>query len=227
MPTLRFIGHSAFTLEGDGKSLLIDPFVSGNPVATISADDLNPTTILVTHGHDDHVGDAVAIAKRTGAPVISIVEVANMLAGQGAPKTVDPNYGGTAQFDGGSVKLVPAWHTSAHSSTGAVGQPAGMVVRFGGKTVYFAGDTSLFLDMQLIGDEELDVAVLPIGDHYTMGPKDAVRAVKFLRPRFVVPCHYNTFPALQQDAAAFKKQVEEETAAKVVILEPGSSWEIE
>ena len=227
MTTLRWIGHSAFTLAADDKLLAIDPFITGNPSATISADDISPTTILVTHGHDDHVGDAPALAQRTGAPVIAIVEVAGLIAKLGAPTTLDPNYGGTVQFDGGSVKLTPAWHTSTHSSSGPVGQPAGMVVRFGGKTIYFAGDTCLFLDMQLIGDEELDVAVIPIGGHYTMDPIDAVRAVKFLRPRFVVPCHYNTFPALQQDAEAFKKNVEEATATKAIVLEPGGAWEVE
>ena len=227
MTTLRWIGHSAFTLAADDKLLAIDPFITGNPSATIAVDDLNPTTILVTHGHDDHVGDAPALAQRTGAPVIAIVEVAGLIAKLGAPTTLDPNYGGTVQFDGGSVKLTPAWHTSTHSSSGPVGQPAGMVVRFGGKTIYFAGDTCLFLDMQLIGDEELDVAVIPIGGHYTMDPIDAVRAVKFLRPRFVVPCHYNTFPALQQDAEAFKKNVEEATATKAIVLEPGGAWEVE
>ena len=227
MTTLCWIGHSAFTLAADDKLLVIDPFITGNPSATISADDISPTTILVTHGHDDHVGDAPALAHRTGAPVIAIVEVAGLIAKLGAPTTLDPNYGGTVQFDGGSVKLTPAWHTSTHSSSGPVGQPAGMVVRFGGKTIYFAGDTCLFLDMQLIGDEELDVAVIPIGGHYTMDPIDAVRAVKFLRPRFVVPCHYNTFPLLHQDAEAFKKNVEEATAAKVIVLEPGGSWDVE
>lgn len=226
MTTLRWIGHSTFTLAADDKLVAIDPFITGNPAATISADDVTPTTILVTHGHEDHVGDTVALAKRSGAPVIAIVEVARMLAAQGV-QTMDPNYGGTAQFDGGAVKLVPAWHTSSYGDKGEVGQPAGMVVRFGGKVVYFAGDTCLFLDMQLIGDEELDVAVIPIGDHYTMGPADAARAVKFLRPKYVVPCHYNTFPAIQQDAEAFKKLVEEQTAAKVVVLQPGESWDIE
>jgi L-ascorbate metabolism protein UlaG (beta-lactamase superfamily) len=227
LATLRWIGHSAVTLTADDKLVAIDPFITGNPSATISADELSPTTILVTHAHDDHVGDTVALAQRTGAPVVAIVELAAMLAKLGAPTTIDPNYGGTAQFDGGSVKLVPAWHTSSHSSTGEVGHPAGMIVRFGGKTIYFAGDTCLFLDLQLIGDEELDVAVLPIGGHYTMDPTDAVRAVKFLRPRFVLPCHYNTFPAIEQDAHAFKTKVEEETSAKVIVLEPGGAWDVE
>ena len=227
MTTLRFIGHAAFTLAADDKLVAIDPFITGNPAAAITAADITPTTILVTHGHDDHVGDAVTLSKRAGAPIIAIIELAAALEREGAATTINPNYGGTARFDGGSVKLTPAWHTSSYSKAGEVGNPAGMVVRFGGKTTYFAGDTALFLDMQLIGDEELDVAVIPIGDHFTMGPSDAVRAVKYLRPRFVVPCHYNTFPVIQQDVAAFKQQVEEQTPARVIVLEPGASWEIE
>jgi L-ascorbate metabolism protein UlaG (beta-lactamase superfamily) len=225
MTTLRLLGHSAFELTADEKNVLIDPFITGNPVATASASDLNPTTILVTHGHADHVGDTVDIARRTKAPVFAIVELASYLGEQGLAAT-GFNLGGTAAFDGGSAKLVPAWHTSAYEDGRYVGIQAGMVVRFGGKTVYFAGDTSLFLDMQLIGDEDLDVAVIPIGDFYTMGPKDAVRAVKFLRPKTVIPCHYNTFPPIQQDAAAFKEQVEEHTSAKCVVLAPGENWDI-
>jgi L-ascorbate metabolism protein UlaG (beta-lactamase superfamily) len=225
MPTLRFIGHSAFLLEGDGQTIAIDPFISGNPVATIAADDVSPTTILLTHGHADHVGDAVALSKRTGAPIYAIVELAGWLGKQGV-QAVGFNHGGTAQFDGGSVKLVPAWHTTNLHEGVYIGQPAGMVVRFGGKTIYFAGDTCLFLDMQLIGDEGLDLAVIPIGDFYTMGPADALRAVKFLRPRTVVPCHYNTFPPIAQDAEAFKTQVEEQTDAKVQVMKPGDRWEI-
>ncbi|RIK47127.1 MAG: metal-dependent hydrolase [Chloroflexi bacterium] len=225
MTTIQFLGHSAFTLAADDKLVAVDPFLSGNPKATMSADDLNPTAILVTHGHADHIGDTVSIARRTGAPVFGIVELAGYLGGQGIEAT-GFNLGGTASFDGGSVKLVPAWHSSCPGDGQYVGTQAGMVVRFGGKTVYFAGDTCLFLDMQLIGDEELDIAVLPIGDFYTMGPKDAVRAVKFLRPKFVIPCHYNTFPPIEQDAAEFKKQVEEQTSTKCVVLQPGESWEI-
>jgi L-ascorbate metabolism protein UlaG (beta-lactamase superfamily) len=224
--TLRYIGHSAFTLECDGKTIAIDPFITGNPSATIAAEDIEPSVILVTHAHDDHVGDTVKIADRTGATVVAQVELAGFLAKKGC-ETITPNYGGTAQFDGGTVKLTPAWHTSAHSEGGPLGQPAGMVIRFGGKTIYHAGDTALFLDMQLIGDEGIDVAILPIGDFFTMGPDDALRAVKFLRPKVVIPSHYNTFPPIQQDAAKFKEQVEANTQAKCVVLQPGESWTVE
>ncbi|MEX2314629.1 MAG: metal-dependent hydrolase, partial [Thermomicrobiales bacterium] len=163
---------------------------------------------------------------RTGAPVVAQVELAAFLAKKGC-ETITPNYGGTAKFDGGTVKLTPAWHTSTHSEGGPLGQPAGMIVRFAGKAIYHAGDTALFLDMQLIGDEGIDVAIIPIGDFFTMGPDDAVRAVKFLRPKVVIPSHYNTFPPIQQDAQEFKKAVEEATSAKCVVLAPGESWVVE
>jgi len=224
--TLHYIGHSAFTLECDNKVIAIDPFITGNPAATIQPEEIEPTVILVTHAHDDHVGDTVKLAARTGATVVAQVELAGFLASKGC-ETLTPNYGGTAQFDGGSVKLTLAWHTSTHSEGGPLGQPAGMIVRFGGKTFYFAGDTALFLDMQLIGDEGIDVAILPIGDYFTMGPDDALRAVKFVRPKVVIPCHYNTFPPIQQDAASFKTKVEEDTQAKCVVMQPGETWTVE
>lgn len=224
--TIHYIGHSAFTLEYDDKVIAIDPFITGNPAATIKAEDIAPTTILVTHAHDDHVGDTVKLADRTGAPVVAQVELAGFLASKGC-ETVTPNYGGTASFDGGTVKLTPAWHTSSHSEGGPLGQPTGMIIRAAGKTIYHAGDTALFLDMQLIGDEGIDVAIIPIGDYFTMGPDDAVRAVKFLRPKVVIPSHYNTFPPIQQDVQEFKKKVEEATNARCIVLAPGESWTVE
>lgn len=228
MPTLRYIGHSAFVLEGEGNVVAIDPFISGNPAATISADEINPTTILLTHAHNDHVGDSVELSKRTGAPIIATFELATYLGSKGA-ETIGANHGGTVKFAGGSVKLTPAWHTSSYQEGDtfvAPGIPAGMIVTFAEKKFYFAGDTCLFLDMQLIGEEGIDVAVLPIGDNFTMGPTDAIRAAKFLRPKVVIPCHYNTFPAIEQDTDEFKKKLEEETSAKAVILQPGETWEV-
>lgn len=228
MPTLRYIGHSAFTLEAEGNVIAIDPFITGNPSATISADEINPNVILITHAHNDHVGDAVALAQRTKAPIITVVELANYLAMKGV-ETIGANHGGTVQFAGGSVKFTPAWHSSAYTDGDQVvapGVPAGMIVTFAEKTIYFAGDTCLFLDMQLIGEEGIDVAVLPIGDHFTMGPADGVRAAKFLRPKVVIPCHYDTFPPIKQDPQEFKKTLEEETSAKAVILQPGETWEV-
>ena len=229
MPTLTYIGHAAFMLEEGDNLVLIDPFISGNPVAKHSADQLSPRTILLTHAHNDHVGDTIEIAKRTGATVIATFELGEWLQGQGVTGAIDANHGGTVQFEGGSVKLTQAWHTSSYThgdNVVAVGIPAGLVVRFGGRTIYFAGDTALFGDMRLIGDEGLDVAVLPIGDHYTMGPDDAVRAAEFLNVPTVIPCHYNTFDLIRQDDQEFKRQVEARTSSKVVLLEPGASHEL-
>jgi L-ascorbate metabolism protein UlaG (beta-lactamase superfamily) len=222
---LTYYGHSAFRLDDGEQAVLIDPFISGNPVATVAADDINARTILLTHAHNDHVGDTIAIAQRNGATVIATAELASWLGSQGVEHAVGANHGGTVQFTSGSTKFVPAWHTSSYSTADGVvapGVPAGHVVRFGGKTIYFAGDTCLFLDMQLIGEEGLDVAVLPIGDHFTMGIKDAARAANILGAPTVIPCHYNTFPPIRQDAGEFARLVESQGNAKVLVLTPGS-----
>ena len=230
MVTIRYLGHSAFALDADDRQVLIDPFLSGNRHAAAQPDEFNPVAILLTHAHADHVGDTVEIAKRTGCDVISTFELGVFLGGKGI-NAIPGNHGGTIKFDGGSVKLVPAWHTSSYDGEEgqflAPGVPAGLVVRFGGSTIYFAGDTCLFGDMALIAEEGLDVAVVPIGDHFTMGPKDAVRAVQLLKPRVVIPCHYNTFPPIEQDPEAFKHDVEEHTRANCVVLQPGQSHRVD
>lgn len=227
MLTISYLGHSAFALEADGRQVLVDPFLSGNPKASAKPDDFNPVAILLTHAHDDHVGDTVEIAKRAKATTVSTFELGVWLGHQGVEGAIAANHGGTVAFEGGTVKLTPAWHTSSYGENFvAPGVPAGLMVRFGGRTVYFAGDTCLFGDMALIGDEGLDVAVVPIGDLFTMGPDDAVKAVKFLHPKLVIPCHYNTFPAIEQDADAFKKAVESETKAKCAPLQPGQSLQV-
>jgi len=226
---LTWYGHSAFKLEAEGRAVLIDPFISGNPVATVNAEDVNAGTILLTHAHNDHVGDTVEIAKRNDAHVIATAELAAWIGSQGVTNAVGANHGGTVAFDGGSTKFVPAWHTSSYATDDgdvAPGVPAGHVVRFGGKTTYFAGDTALFLDMQLIGEEELDIAVIPIGDHFTMGPKDAARAAGLLQAGTVIPCHYNTFPPIRQDPDQFKSAVESTTASTVLIVEVGVPVEL-
>lgn len=228
MTRLHYIGHSAFELSDGNVSVLIDPYISGNPSTTEKAANFSPQTILLTHAHNDHVGDAVEISKRTGAPIFATYELATYLGSKGG-NGVGANHGGTVAFEGGTAKFVPAWHTSSYfdgENFVAPGIPAGLIVRFGGKTIYFAGDTCLFGDMKLIGEEGLDLAVLPIGDNFTMGPKDAIRAVKFLEPKLVIPCHYNTFPPIVQDADAFKEQVESQTSAKCAPLKPGESIEL-
>ena len=218
---IHYIGHAAFELSDGATTVLIDPFITGNPSATVTADELSPDVILLTHGHGDHYGDVVPIAKRTGATVVAITEIAHELQEEGLADVRDPNYGGTVRFDWGSVKLVPAWHTST-TPKGTASPPAGLIVEFAGKTVYHLGDTSLFGDLELIGRRHaIDVALVPIGGHYTMDREDAVEAVRMLAVAQVIPCHYNTFPPIQADAEAFKADVESSTAAEVIVLSPG------
>jgi len=221
---IRFLGHAAFELRDGDTSVLIDPYLTENPKAAVAADDLSPQAILLTHGHFDHIGDTAAIAKRTGADVVAIVEIAHELSGTGIESTHDPNLGGTVALDWGSVKLVPAWHTST-TPRGTANVPAGLVVRMGGKTIYHLGDTALFSDMQLIGKREapIDVALMCIGGHYTMDRHDAVEAARLIGARQIVPCHYNTFPPIETDVEAFKSEVEGAGAGEVVVLEPGET----
>ncbi|HEY3945757.1 MAG TPA: metal-dependent hydrolase [Solirubrobacteraceae bacterium] len=219
---IRFLGHACFELSDGSDTVLIDPFLSGNPKAAIAADDAAATTILLTHGHGDHIGDTVSIAKRTGAPVVAIVELAGELEEEGV-EVHDPNLGGTVRFDWGSVKLVPAWHTST-TPKGTVNTPAGLVVNFQDTIVYHLGDTCLFSDLQLVGKRApIDVALMCIGGHYTMDSTDAVEAARLVGASTVIPCHYNTFPAIETDAEAFKSDVESATRSDVVVLEPGET----
>jgi L-ascorbate metabolism protein UlaG (beta-lactamase superfamily) len=219
---IRFLGHACFELSDGEHRVLIDPFLTGNPKAAVGADELNPTTILLTHGHADHIGDTVDIAKRSGAPVVAIVELAGEVGGEGV-QTFDPNLGGTVEFDWGSVKLVPAWHTST-TPKGTVNTPAGLVVTIGDTVVYHLGDTSLFSDLQLVGKRtQIDVALMCIGGHYTMDRHDAVDAAQLVGAGTVIPCHHNTMPSIETDAQAFKSDAESATDSKVVVLEPGET----
>src|SRR5206468_3563917 len=220
---IRFLGHACFELSDGSNRVLIDPFLSGNPKAAVSADEVNPTTILLTHGHADHIGDTVDIAKRSGAPVVAIVELANEIAEDGVD-VQDPNLGGTVKFDWGWVKLVPAWHTST-TPKGTVNTPAGLLIGIGGKTIYYTGDTALFSDMKLIAHRgnPIDVALMGIGGHYTMDRLDAVVAAEFIEAKQIIPCHYNTFPPIETDAQAFKSDVESAGYGEVVVLDPGQT----
>jgi L-ascorbate metabolism protein UlaG (beta-lactamase superfamily) len=220
---IRFLGHACFELSDGDTRVLVDPFLTGNPKAPIGADDVNPTHIFLTHGHVDHWGDIVDLAKRTSAHCVAIVELANELGEQGVENVSDPNVGGTVEFDGGWVRLTPAWHTST-SPGGTVTIPAGLVVNLGGKTVYHLGDTGLFSDLQLVkARDHVDVALIPIGGHYTMDRHDAVTAADLVGADTVIPCHYNTFPPIETDAQAFKSDVESATSSMVVVLEPGDT----
>jgi L-ascorbate metabolism protein UlaG (beta-lactamase superfamily) len=232
---IKYHGHACFELSEGETNLLLDPFLSpNNPSAVASADDVNPNHIAITHGHADHLADAVPVARRTGAQCVAIVELADWLASQGVEDVSDPNLGGTVSFDWGWIKLVPAWHTNTIPGSAdapfsaeqgiAIGVPAGLLINIGGVTVYHAGDTCLFSDMKLIAERNpIDIALLPIGGHYTMDRHDAVVAVEFVGAGTVIPMHYNTFPPIETDAGAFKAEVESKTSSKVVVLDPGKS----
>jgi L-ascorbate metabolism protein UlaG (beta-lactamase superfamily) len=220
---IRFLGHAAFELSDGDTRVLIDPFLTGNPKGAVKADEVDPTHIFLTHGHADHIGDTVDIAKRTGAQVVAIVELANELQEEGVENVSDPNIGGTVDFGNVSVRLVPAWHTST-TPKGTVNTPAGIVVKIGDTTVYHLGDTALFSDLQLVkARDDIDVALMCIGGHYTMDRLDAIAAATLVGANTVIPCHYNTFPPIETDAEAFKNDV---TDSEVVILDPGESHSV-
>jgi L-ascorbate metabolism protein UlaG (beta-lactamase superfamily) len=219
---LCWLGHACLLLESDGKRVLIDPFLTGNPAAAAKAQDVQADFILVSHGHGDHVGDTVDIARRTGATVIANYEISEWLKGQGLTKVHGQQHGGGFRHPFGYVKLTLAFHGSALPDGSYGGNPAGFLITFNdGTRIYDAADTGLFGDMRLIGEEGLDLAILPIGDNYTMGPDDALRAVKLLQPRQVVPIHFNTWDLIAQDAAAWAQRVRKETQTEPVILKPG------
>src|ERR1700733_9577304 len=232
---IKFHGQSCFELSEGEATLLIDPFLKpNNPVAVATAAEVEPTHIALSHGHADHMADAVPVAKRTGAHCGAIVELADWLGSQGIEQVSDPNLGGTVEFDWGSIKLVPAWHTNTLPGSEEapfsaehgipIGTAAGLVIEIGGKTVYHAGDTCLFGDMKLIAERNpVDVALLPIGGHYTMDRHDAVVAAGLVGAGTVIPMHYDTFPPIETDAEAFKSDVEARTSSQVVLLKPGES----
>lgn len=226
---LTYWSHSCFLIETSTHRLVIDPFLTGNPKAPVKAEDVQVDYVLVTHGHNDHVGDAIVIAKRTGATIIANYEIATFCAGQGAQ--VHPlHIGGGYDFPFGRVKLTIAHHGSGFQTDSGflyMGNPCGFVITADGRTIYHAGDTGLFLDMQLIGElNKIDVALLPIGDNFTMGIADAVRAVDFIRPRTVVPMHYGTFDIIDTDPDLFAAEVRKHTKSVPAVLHVGDSLEV-
>jgi L-ascorbate metabolism protein UlaG (beta-lactamase superfamily) len=221
---LTWYGHAALGLELDGTHLLVDPFLTGNPAASTPAQEVKADFILLTHGHGDHVGDTISIAKRTGALVIANFEICNWLESKDVTKVHSQHLGGGFQYPFGYLKLTHAEHGSALPDGSYGGNPCGFLLTTNDQQkIYLAGDTGLFGDMRLIGEEGLQLAVLPIGDNFTMGPVDALRAVKMLNPKHVVPIHYNTFGLIDQDPKAWADKVQAETSARVHPIKPGET----
>ena len=218
MLSLKFLGHAAFQLDRDGnETLLMDPFITGNPQAETGLEEIGADYILISHGHDDHLGDAFAIAKAHNSLIISTSEIARLASKNGLNSHAQ-HLGGKHKFSFGSVKLTLAFHGAGIPG----GHACGFVIEYFNQLIYFAGDTALFGDMKLIGDlHKLDVALLPIGDNFTMGLDDAVVATTFLKPRLVIPYHYNTWPVIEADPEDFKTKVESNTESKCVILKAG------
>jgi L-ascorbate metabolism protein UlaG (beta-lactamase superfamily) len=229
MPTkVTWLGHATFAIESAGHRLLVDPFLDQNDAAPVRAAEVDADFILLTHGHFDHVIDAAPIANRTGATVIAGFEVSEWIKRQGvaADKVVGMNPGGGVQQPFGRVKMTIAHHSSSMPDGSYGGVAGGYMLELPGAKIYIAGDTALFLDMKLIGLAGLDLAILPIGDLFTMGPEDSIEAINLLKPKRVAPSHYNTWPPIAQDAAAWAEQVKRQTAAEPIVVEPGGSFKI-
>lgn len=222
---LRYLGHSGFQFQDGDHEVVVDPFLTHNPNTPVDPAELAPSHVLLTHAHGDHYGDTPGIAERAGATVVAAVEITSYVAQRGMAGH-GMNIGGGFEFPFGRVSFTPAWHSSSFPDGTYGGMPTGIVLTMAGKRIYHAGDTALFSDMRLIGRKGLDLVMLPIGDFYTMGPDDALEAVKLLEPKAVIPVHYNTFDAIRQDGQAFKQRVESETGARCLVLEPGDSLEL-
>ena len=221
---IRWLGHAAMAIETAGYKILIDPFFTGNPKAAISADEAEADFILISHGHSDHVGDSIAIAQRTGATVISNYEISVWLEQKGLKKVHGQQHGGGFNHPFGRVKLTLAFHGSALPDGSNGGNPCGFLIYLkDGKKIYHAADTGLFGDMKLIGEEGIDLAILPIGDNFTMGPDDSLRAIQLIDPKKVMPIHFNTWPLIAQDANAWASKVRAQTKAEPIVLEPGGA----
>jgi L-ascorbate metabolism protein UlaG (beta-lactamase superfamily) len=216
---IEFLGHAGFLVSEKEHSLVFDPFLSGNPLAMRKPEEIKPRYIFVSHAHPDHLGDTVLIGKKANSVVYTTFELAEQLGKEGLD--VRPGHlGGKQLTDFGSVKLFLAFHGSGIPG----GHACGFVVDVCGKKIYFAGDTALFQDMNQLSKEQIDVALLPIGDLFTMGPEDALEAVKLIKPKYVIPMHFNTLPLIKQDPFQFQRMVESETETKVIVLDPGKTF---
>ncbi|MEH7108183.1 metal-dependent hydrolase [Bacillus sp. JJ1764] len=223
---ISYHGHSFVQIQSNGKTILIDPFIKGNSLTDLKVDEVKPDVIILSHAHNDHVGDTVELAKKNNALVVANYEIATYLGWQGI-RTHGLHIGGSRQFDFGKVKLTLAFHGSSFEKENELvygGMPAGILYMNEGKTVYHAGDTGLFSDMKLIGERHpIDVAFLPIGDNFTMGPEDAAYAAQLLQAKIVIPIHYNTFPPIKQDPQEFIQMLEEQNGK---VMNPGDIMEI-
>ena len=216
-------GHATASIEADGHHILIDPFFTDNPAAVTDGAQLTPDVIIVTHGHDDHVADVEPIATRSGAMLISSPEICGWFGQKGVSNNHAMNIGGWTDFEFGRVKFTPAWHSSSLPDGSYAGMPMGVLLEIGGRRIYHAGDTALFSDMSLIGEGGLDVALLPIGSNFTMGPDEAIAASRLLAPKVVIPIHYDTFPPIRQDARSFGQRLEAEAGITCRVLAAGEA----
>ncbi len=224
---IRWLGHGGWQIKTGSHTILLDPFLSQSPLAPCTAEELDATFVLVSHGHFDHISDVPEIVRRTGATAVAIFEIAQWLESQhGIDSCIAMNIGGGTSVEFGHIKMTPALHSSQLPDGSYGGEPAGFLLTIEGKKLYFACDTGLFSDMRLIGDVGIDLAVLPIGDLFTMGPEDSIQAIDWIRPTMVAPAHFNTWPPIEQDAKAWGEMVRSRTDAQPIVLELGESFEI-
>ena len=218
---ITFLGHSGFLVKGANHSVVIDPFLTDNPLATMKPEDISCDAIALTHGHADHFGDTVAVARANDAAVYAAFELTNYCGAQGVEKVEPMNPGGRVNTDFGFIALTQAFHSSSYSDQ-YMGMPCGVILNIDGVTLYHCGDTGLFSDMKLIGEiYQPRVAMIPIGDRFTMGPELATRAAEFINAEYVIPVHYNTWPPIEQDPSTFKP-----AGVTVKVMAPGESWQI-